>query len=574
MTGRDEGTSYVWKGQLCLFGGRGVLPIDCFDPVSRQWTVSRSMTNDVHHVQVAVWQNEVWAVTGFTGVWPGPWNDEHPEQREHQLSNVLVYNPNTDQLRESCKIPTAFQRGAAGVVQWGDAFWIAQGATNGHLRKYGARAYFGFTRFEPDSCRWTQVPAVPKHPRDHYMAALVGSRMVLLAGRESPHDSDESKTAHYNTERVEWFDLQEALSGGVWHEAAKIPTPRAGVSVAVAHEWIVVAGGESDQSQPGDCPGTLPKEALKQVEAYDVINDTWTVLPNLRNGRHTAGAGFVPIGATGAQQLILASGVGCLGDKPLLNDVEELFFPPPTSTSSMWTAVGISISGEQYAMGPALAANLRTYSQPTAALPNATSIPKVLSTCLTQNLKEVYRKGHDAAYWSERHCKNRRADMLPQPEAIVRAHSPREVQLAVMCAAASGARICARAGGHGADNDAGCTGGLLIDVQELRELHVDTITNITTFGSGFTLGQLYSQLHPYQLVVGGGTVNDVGAAGLILGCGRGHWTLKHGLACDHVLGVQYVSATGERKVANKTHNADMYWMARGGGGNFPGIVTG
>ena len=110
-------------------------------------------------------------------------------------------------------------------------------------------------------------------------------------------------------------------------------------------------------------------------------------------------------------------------------------------------------------------------------------------------------------------------------------------------------------------------------VEDLRDLHVDTATNVTTFGSGFTLGQLYSELYPYRLSVPGGTVNDVGAAGLFLGCGRGFHTLVHGLACDIVDGVEYVDATGSLRTADARHNRDVLWMARGSGGNFPGIVT-
>ena len=53
---------------------------------------------------------------------------------------------------------------------------------------------------------------------------------------------------------------------------------------------------------------------------------------------------------------------------------------------------------------------------------------------------------------------------------------------------------CARAGQHGSDNDSGCTGGMTIDVQDLRELHVEPATDLIKFGSGYTLGQLYAQL--------------------------------------------------------------------------------
>ena len=180
----------------------------------------------------------------------------------------------------------------------------------------------------------------------------------------------------------------------------------------------------------------------------------------------------------------------------------------------------------------------------------------------------------DAAYAKARVCKNLRADLLPSPLAVVRPTTPAEAAAAVSCAVAAGVEACARAGGHGTDNDAGCTGGLLIDVQELRELRVDPASKVVSFGAGFTLGQLYYHLHrEHNLAVAGGTVNDVGAAGLFLGCGRGFFSQLHGLACDTVLGIEYVDARGDLRGANASANTDMYWLARGGGGNFAGVVT-
>ena len=48
----------------------------------------------------------------------------------------------------------------------------------------------------------------------------------------------------------------------------------------------------------------------------------------------------------------------------------------------------------------------------------------------------------------------------------------------------------------------------------------------------------------------------------------------YGLSCDNVLAVTFVDAKGNIRVANSTsdHERDMFWMARGSGGEFPGIV--
>ncbi|KAL3924385.1 MAG: hypothetical protein SGPRY_003930 [Prymnesium sp.] len=66
---------------------------------------------------------------------------------------------------------------------------------------------------------------------------------------------------------------------------------------------------------------------------------------------------------------------------------------------------------------------------------------------------------------------------------------------------------------------------------------------------------------------------DVGSAGLILGCGRGPITQIMGLSCDRVVGLEYVDHHGNVRLANANENSDMLWMARGGGGEFPGAIT-
>jgi len=196
-----------------------------------------------------------------------------------------------------------------------------------------------------------------------------------------------------------------------------------------------------------------------------------------------------------------------------------------------------------------------------------------LERCLRQAVREVAFPG-EQRYEEARKCKNLRRDIEPRPLAVARVNATSEVQAAVRCASAAGVEACARAGGHGFENAAGCSGGVLVDVQDLHSLEVDVATKTVRFGSGCTLGQLYYRLKVHHgLVVPGGAESSVGAAGLFLGCGRGLLTHLHGLACDTILGLEYVDARGELRTADARTNADMLWMARGGGGEFPGIIT-
>jgi FAD/FMN-containing dehydrogenase len=98
---------------------------------------------------------------------------------------------------------------------------------------------------------------------------------------------------------------------------------------------------------------------------------------------------------------------------------------------------------------------------------------------------------------------------------------------------------------------------------------------LVRFGAGHTNGQLYAKLdsHEPKLALPFGTEAMVGAAGLVLGCGRGLLSQVHGLACDRVRAIEYVDATGTLRTADVRANTDMFWLARGGGGFFPGVVT-
>jgi FAD/FMN-containing dehydrogenase len=59
---------------------------------------------------------------------------------------------------------------------------------------------------------------------------------------------------------------------------------------------------------------------------------------------------------------------------------------------------------------------------------------------------------------------------------------------------------------------------------------------------------------------------------LTLGGGIGFLVRKHGLAIDHLVSVEIVTAEGRIITASEAENADLFWAIRGGGGNF-GVVT-
>jgi FAD/FMN-containing dehydrogenase len=129
-----------------------------------------------------------------------------------------------------------------------------------------------------------------------------------------------------------------------------------------------------------------------------------------------------------------------------------------------------------------------------------------------------------------------------------------------------------RAGGHNVSGAAIADGGVVIDVSQMRSVHVDPQRRLALVEGGARLGDLDHETSAFGLVAPVGVVSETGVSGLTLHGGAGWLMRKHGLSIDNLSAVEVVTADGQLIRASEQEHSDLFWALRGGGGNF-GVVT-
>ena len=113
----------------------------------------------------------------------------------------------------------------------------------------------------------------------------------------------------------------------------------------------------------------------------------------------------------------------------------------------------------------------------------------------------------------------------------------------------------------------------MIDVRGMTGIKLSADKKSVSIGSGSSLGSVYKALWPSNLAIPAGSCFPVGVAGHSLGGGFGLLGRPFGLACDSVLSMEVVDASGKILNVSEQENPDLFWALRGGGnGNF-GVVT-
>jgi FAD/FMN-containing dehydrogenase len=165
---------------------------------------------------------------------------------------------------------------------------------------------------------------------------------------------------------------------------------------------------------------------------------------------------------------------------------------------------------------------------------------------------------------------SKRKQITPQLRVV--ASSAQAVGHTIRWAVDNGVSFAVRSGGHSYEGFSQ-SADLVIDVRGMATIQLAADRKSAVIGSGASLGKVYGALEPFNLAIPAGTCFPVGVAGHTLGGGFGLLGRPFGLACDSVLSMEVVDASGNVLNASEAENADLFWALRGGGNGSFGVVT-
>jgi FAD/FMN-containing dehydrogenase len=165
--------------------------------------------------------------------------------------------------------------------------------------------------------------------------------------------------------------------------------------------------------------------------------------------------------------------------------------------------------------------------------------------------------------------------LLPErfPDVIIAASDVDEVVAAIRYARAHGHHvgICSRGRSWSASHLR--DGGVLLDVSRLDHCSVDTDRMTARVGPGKIASIFAKELDAQGLFFPAGHCQGIGLGGYLLQGGYGWNSKVVGPACESVLGLEVITADGEKVYCDAENHPDLYWAARGSGPGFFGVVT-
>ena len=288
-TARHENGFVEVDGKFYLLGGRGIKPVDIFDPASKEWSEGAPPPIEMHHFQAVAYEGRIYVIGAMTGGFP----------RETPLSHIMIYDPEKDQWEQGDEIPENRRRGSAGVVVNGDHAIVLCGIVDGH---WGDHVEW-VDQYNFRTGEWSVLSDAPR-ARDHFHAAIKQGKIYCAGGRLSSRSTGE--LFQLTIAEVDVYDIRDD-SWTTLPESKQLPTLRAGTSTAILNNSLIIIGGESGERST----------AHDEVEAYNLETNEWTTLSPLVRGRHGTQA------IVRNNTVYIVAGSGNRGGRPELSSIEK-----------------------------------------------------------------------------------------------------------------------------------------------------------------------------------------------------------------------------------------------------------
>ncbi|MDF2431465.1 MAG: hypothetical protein JWP44_1096 [Mucilaginibacter sp.] len=278
------------NGLFYLVGGRGIKPVDVFDPKTSSWQHRNNTPIELNHFQAVVYKNKIYAVGAMNGRYP----------HEKPLENIYSYDTQTDKWQDGPPMPPGRLRGSGGTVVYKDKIYLACGIQDGHYE--GSVGWLDV--YDPATGKWQALPDAP-HARDHFNAVVIGDRLYLAGGRRT--SAKTQQVAQLTVPEIDVYDFKQQ-SWQTLPADKNLPTLRAGCTAVTYKKQLVIIGGES----------VVQKESHHEAEAYNTKTEKWARLPALVTGRHDTGALFYK------NKIYIVAGSANSGGGPDQNTIEML----------------------------------------------------------------------------------------------------------------------------------------------------------------------------------------------------------------------------------------------------------
>jgi len=283
---RHENAFVQAGGKFYLVGGRGMKPVEEFDPATKKWRTLAHPNMEMHHFQAAAYNGKIYVAGAFTGDYP----------HETPIPNVYIFDPTSNKWQKGPSIPVERRRGAAGAIIRDDKLYLVCGIVDGH---YDGHVNW-FDELDLNTGNWKTLPDAPR-PRDHFQVAEAEGKFYIAGGRRSSAKTDEvfqltvAEVDVYDIETKKWTTLPTNL-----------PTQRAGCTSISFEGKLIVIGGESGEQ----------KVSHSEVEVFDPAKNQWLTYPPLETGRHGTQATVYD------SRIYIAAGSGDRGGGPELTSLE------------------------------------------------------------------------------------------------------------------------------------------------------------------------------------------------------------------------------------------------------------